>query len=350
MKISFSNWRNFIIAYRIPKLFAFLILFFFSKLSAEEMGKPIAILTNPCPQYSLINSVAFHPTQNLFCATYTHGQEIIFYEIDNSMPRMVHSLKNPLAKLDHPQHAVFASRGDKVIVANWSNQTLALYKIGALTPDVMIPSPNSLKSHKPHGIALSPCGHFLAIAYGAASYYDRAIALYRVKQDDCVLLSMLEELPGTPKGITFSPDGTCLLVTFSDINSLVVYKLDAAKIIQKPLQSIQGTETGISRPEDVKISPDGRYCAVTNSDCHTVTFYPFDRVLNQITQKSPCLILQNPEALLCMPHGIAFSPDGSYLVVSQFGNVSTSEEGDVVWDDNTLPDHARINVYKNFLP
>ena len=68
------------------------------------------------------------------------------------------------------------------------------------------------------------------------------------------MLQGTEELPGIPKGITFSPDGTCLFVTFSDANSLVVYNLseNKKKILQNPRQIIQGKESIISRPEDVK--------------------------------------------------------------------------------------------------
>jgi len=317
---------------------------------------PIAVLTNSAPHYSLINSVDFHPKKNLFCVTYTHNNRVVLYKIDTTgNPEIVQSLSNPLANLSEPQHAVFSPDGEKIVVANWTNQTLTIYKreksgLFCATPAATIPSPSRLTRHRPHGIAFSPCGNFLAIAYGAASYCGRAIALFRMEKEGigCALVSVLEStLPGIPKGITFSPDGSCLLVTFSDANSLVIFNLDRkdAAILPTPQQVIQGQETKISRPEDVKISPDGSYCAVTNSNQHTVTFYPFDKTSNQITQCTPSYVLQNPEALLSFPHGIAFSPDGSFVSITQFGPVNTTKDGDIAWDSTTRADQAKVTVY-----
>ena len=171
--------------------------------------------------------------------------------------------------------------------------------------------------------------------------------MFRIAKDgmDCELVGLLqglEGLPGTPKGITFSPDGTCLLVTFSDANSLVFFDFD----LLTPRQTIQGEETGISRPEDVKIFPDGSYCAITNSDAHTVTFYPFDKTSNRITHNTPSYVLQNPAARLCFPHGIAFSPDGSFMLITQFGPINTTDDGDIEWSNTMRPDASKVNIYK----
>lgn len=320
---------------------------------------PVAIIINPCPCYTLVNSVDFHPQKNLFCVTYTHSNIVALYKIDAAgKPKMVQILSNPSAALSEPQHAVFSPDGEKIVVANWTNQTLTVYRCEEKSffskkPAAVIPSDSRLAQHKPHGIAFSPCGKFLAIAYGAANYYQRAIALLRMTKEGMGyelvdVLQGVEALPGIPKGITFSPDGTCLLVTFSDANCLVIY--DLAKQDQTialiPRQIIRGQETKISRPEDVKISPDGNCCAITNSDQHTVTFYPFDKISNQITQNTPSYVLQNPEAHLCFPHGIAFSPDGSFLLVTEFGPIRTTKEEDIAWDTTMRPDQAKISIYK----
>jgi DNA-binding beta-propeller fold protein YncE len=310
---------------------------------------PVASAANPTNCYSLINSVDFHPTRNLFCITCTHGNEIILYEIDEEgSPRIVQRINNPSAQLSEPQHAVFSPDGEKIVVVNWTNQTLAIYPCEEngfyrTAPIAVIPHPARLPHHKPHGMAFSPSGHFLAIAYGAANYHGRAIALFK----ECELVSVLEEeLPGIPKGITFSPDGASLLVTFADQNSLVIFDLVDGTICPIPKQIIQGPETLISRPEDVKISPDGALCAVSNSDQHTISFYSFDKVLNRVAQTTPCFILQNPEAGFCFPHGIAFSPDGSFLLITEFGPIRTTNEGDITWDPSMKPDLAKISIYR----
>lgn len=318
---------------------------------------PVAMVYNPGPKFSLINSIEHHPKENLFCVTYTHNNKIIFYQMNASgKPERVQILGNPEAKLSEPQHAAFSPDGKKIVVANWQNQKLAVYKRkknGRFRekPVKLIPAPSALKNHKPHGVAFSPCGNYLAIAYGSSSDYDKGLALYAVKgKFDLELIHLFQDpqqLPGIPKGITFSPDGTSLLVTFSDLDAFFIYNLSTEKnaILDSPRQMIQGEETGLSRPEDIKISPNGNYCAVSNSDRDTITFYPYDKTLNRVTQNTPLDILQNPEACLCFPHGITFSPDGLYMLVTEFGRVDVREK-DIVWDQALKPEASKFNLYR----
>lgn len=320
---------------------------------------PAATVYNPGPKYSLINSVEHHPSENLFCITYTHNNKIAFYKMNAAgKPEMVQSLDNPLAKLSEPHNATFSPDGRTVVVANWLNQTLTVYRRKGESsyrerPTAVIPPPKPLRHHKPHGVTFSPCGKYMAMAYGAAPYYETALAIYTVAKGGLEfelthLWNGPQELPGIPKGITYSPDGTCLLVTFSDINALFIYNLseDKRAILNPPRQIIQGEETGMSRPEDIKISPDGTYCVVSNSYGDTVTFYPFDKTQNRIAQSTPLDILQNPEACLCVPHGIAFTPDGRYLIVTEFGPSETAENGDIIWDSTKKPEDSKFNLYQ----
>ena len=335
----------------------FIWLLCIGQISAALISQsPVATLSNPNPRYSLVNSVDFHPTENLCCVTYTHEQRIVLFAIDGAgQSKVVKILENPCAQLSHPQHAVFSADGNQMIVANWTNQTLTIYQrdnTGSYysVPAAVIPSPSCLENHKPHGIACSPCGNFLAVAYGAAPRFGRAIALFRLAQDKagCELVCVSEELSGIPKGITFSPDGACLLVTFSDLNCLAIFELaeESAALLPIPKQVIQGDTTKISRPEDVKISRDGTLCALSNSDQHTVTFYPFDAAVNRITQSTPMCTLQNPEARLSFPHGIAFSPDGAFVLITQFGPVMTTQEGDISWGAAMPASHAKVHLFR----
>ncbi len=344
-------------------------IFFFVFLQQAICGKEnlidwshTSVIHNQDTYYTLLNSVDFHPTQNIFCVTYSNINKIILYKIDSAgKPKKIQTLNGSVAELLSPQHAVFSSDGTKIVVANWGNQALNVYQKtqGQLyqeKPVANIQPHPSLKNHRPHGMAFSPCGNYLAIAFGAADYYDKAIALYSVVDHglNFELLHLLQapnELPGTPKGITFTPDANCLLVTFCDTNSLVIYNLSKKKnkILQKPKQVIQGDETGIFRPEDVKITPDGKYCVLSNSEHHTVTFYPFDKTHNRITQTIPVKILENPEYQLQFPHGIAFSSDGKFMVITEFGEIKITTEGDIVWDHTTSPKEAKFHLYSNQL-
>jgi WD40 repeat protein len=171
------------------------------------------------------------------------------------------------------------------------------------------------------------------------------------KNVDLKLVSLLKETLvcfGTPKGVTFSPDGACLLVSFTETNSIVIFNIDKNHSIDPiPRQIIQGQETRISRPEDIKISPDGNYCVITNSDQHIVTFYTFDEKSNFIKEPTPCYTLQNPEAQLHFPHGLAFSADGSFLAITQFGSIYITEDGNISWDIQTDPSTAKVNLYSS---
>ncbi len=325
--------------------------------------QPVATIINPFPAYTLLNSVAFHPHENLCCVACTHANQVALYRIDDKgLPAMVQSLSNPQANLCHPAHAAFSPDGKKISVANWSNQTIAIYQaddhgLFGPMPAAIIPCPERLTPHRPHASAFSPCGKFLAIAYGASSCYGRALALFRVAADGigCQLFHLLqgnEELPGIPKGVAFSHDGTCLLVTFADENSLLIFGISKTdgKILKTPLQVIQGDETGISRPEDVKLSPNGDYCALSNSDKHTVSFYPFDKASNRLTQSMPCYVLENPEAELCFPHGLAFSPDGLFFLITEFGPIHTMDDGGIFWEHDTPAEQAKVHIYKTHFP
>lgn len=317
---------------------------------------PVSTIVNPNEHYTLINSIDFHPKENLFCVTYTQEHRIDLYTIDNSgKTTWVQSLNNPLAKLEQPQHAVFSPDGKRMIVANWTSEAVTFYQrqqdgLFSQKPIAVIP-PKELFLYKPHGIAVSPSGKFLAIAYGYTNRYKHAIAIFKFKESgtqyNLISLLMGNELPGIPKGITFSPDESCLLVTFSNKNSLNLYDLSPEGIINPTCrQGIEGQNTKISRPEDVKLSPNGDWCALSNSNQNCVTFYPYDKTTNYITQITPAFTLQNPAAGLSFPHGMAFSPDGAFFLVSNFGPVKSSSVGDVEWDHSLLPDQAKIHIYK----
>lgn len=336
---------------------------FFDPVYAEKMfidPVPIAVIKNPCPKYTLINSVEFHPSENFFCATFTQGNRLVLYSIDGrGTIKIQQTLANPFASLSHPQHAVFSQHEEKLIVANWTNQTFTIYlgngNFFFYQPPTVLASPHSLQKYKPHGIALSPCGNFLAVAYGAAFQFEKGVAVYRIKtlKRDLELVDVLkaDEAPyGIPKGITFSPDGSTLLVTFSDTNKLGLFHFDKEnqRILRLPRQVIEGPETGICRPEDIKLSPDGKCCAVTNSEQHTVTFYPYDPLQNCLQQSTPIYCLQNPEGELCFPHGLSFSPDGAFLAITQFGSIHVNSDGGLSWDDSINPYEARIQIYRTF--
>lgn len=313
---------------------------------------PILVLPNTDPQYSLVNSIDFHPQRNIFCVAYTHNNKVCLYEIGQDRTvNLIQTLCNPESQLSEPQHAVFSQ--DKIVVANWKNQTLTLYQgqgngLYSSTPTATVPLPKSRPRYKPHGIAFSPCDNFLGVVFGAAKYFGKGVALYSSQGNDLRCISLLKDVSryGVPKGICFSPDGTHLLVTFVEPSRLVIFKIWDQKIDPIPRQIIEGANTQLSRPEDIKISPDGTYCAVTNSDQNSVTFYHFNKDTNSISEGTPFKILSNPDAELSFPHSLAFSFDGAYLAITQFGKVQITADGGIFWDRSFPASEGKINLYQ----
>lgn len=332
----------------------FLSLFFMTAVleSGEDPFQPISTIPNPCPKYSLINSVDFHPTQDLFCATFTSAHRIVLYKKGKLGYHASQILKNALA---HPQHAVFSRDGDVLIVANWSAQDFSLYVRDkdrfSEVPTTTIPVPEPLSSplYRFHGIAFSPDGNFLAVAFGAGNEFDKAIAVFRFFRKDlrlelCSCLRGQKEVAGTPKGIAFSPDGKALIVTFADLNSLAIFDFSAAsgQICPYPRQVVQGPSTGIFRPEDVKFSTDGTLCAISNSEADNVSFFCYNSRNNTFPSQKPLFTLREG---LKFPHGLAFSADGRTLAVSQFGPVKVTDDGNI--DGRGLEaQEAKITLFK----
>lgn len=322
---------------------------------------PMHIIKNSNSEPSMINSVDFHPSKNLFCATFTHNNQIVIYQLAEAGDLSVYQiLQNPSAELDCPQHALFSKDGNSLLVSNWVNQTFNVFRVDSSgffesKPMAVIPYSPQLDSayYKPHGMAFSPNGKYLAVAFGASALDPRAVALYEVKinSSSCnfKLLSLLhdEEINlGIPKGVAFSPDGSCLITTLAHTNSLAVYTIDwtTACIASVPKQILTGPTTRLSRPEDIQFTVDGNYCAVSNSTADTITFYEFDKKKNYFSKDVPSYIFENPKAQLMFPHGLAFSSDGNYFSVTQFGKVKFDQDGHLSsWPEK---EKERIAVYK----
>lgn len=330
-------------------LFIFYILMK-SVLSADLnliCQSPIQVIMNINSDPSMINSVDFHPNKNFFCVTFTHNDQIVFYQLDEvGYWKIFQVLKNPFSKLSCPQHALFSRDGCSLVVANWYNQTFNVYCVNTSgffesKPIAIIPYSFDLddNNYRPHGMAFSAKGDYLAVAYGASKLEPRAVALYQVnhlksKRVNFKLLSLLhgEDIDrGIPKGISFSPDGSCLIVTLASTDSVAIYTIDWSNthIVSTPRQILSGAATHLCRPEDIKFTVDGNFCAISNSIENTITFYEFDKENNYFIRGYPSYILANPAAELMFPHGLAFSSNGKYLSVTQFGNVKFNQDGNL---------------------
>lgn len=321
---------------------------------------PFQILLNANAHPSLVNSVDFHPILNQFCITFTHNNCIAIYQLDEwGKATIFQLLEGKTSKLSYPQHALFSKDGRSLVAVNWYSQTFTVYNADMeghykQTAVAVIPFQLPTKEFRPHGMAFSPDGNYLAVAFGASKQTPRGVAVYSVNNlpktpTSIQLLHLLrsdEMDKGIPKGVAFSPDGSCLLITLSETNSVAIYRFDSSieEIISNPLQILNGTSSQLSRPEDIKFSVDGKYCAISNSNKDTVTFYSFDKENNVFLNNVPEYIMENPEAQLSFPHGLAFSPDGKYLAVTQFGPVVFDDDSNLISWGNQRKES--VNLYK----
>lgn len=320
----------------IRRSLLFLSIFIKSALSAGS-SQPIVLDKQVClsPNHnpSTVTSVDFHPDSRLFCATFPQNNCLVFYRFDNSGRACVFQiLQATSSKLNSPQHALFSKDGQSVIVANGNGQTFNLYQCEAngfywRKPVAVLPFPSPTEIFRPQGMAMSPDGRYLAVALGGAKKLPRSVvALYRIDQPGTELmqLRLLDLLQsdeietGVPKGIAFSPDGSCLLVTLSETDSVALYAMDLhlKTIVPEPRQVLRGQTCGLSSPGGVRFTAGGDSFAVSNKD--TLTFYTYDQVNNLIVNHVPSSIMENPVEKPGFPRGLAFSPDGKYMTVSRF--------------------------------
>lgn len=288
-------------------------------------------IINPFPVKTLINSVDFHPTSDLLCISYTHANRVVTYR----RTQQVQILQNGLRE---PQHAIF-TRDGTIIVVNWTNQAILFYSRNEkndfyIDSPRIVPCHSSLQNYKPHGMSPSPCGKFFAIAYGCSCDYGKGIGIFDLNGQ---LLRLFDMQNGIPKGISYTPDGKALVVTFSDLNQLEVYQVDPLEVYQvDPLVPLQTITEGLSRPEDVKIKEN--ICAVTNSGQNTVAFYSFDSGTNKIGKQINLL------EGFCFPHGIAFSQVEPLMAVTNFGPIVITSADQITWSAQTSPKKSKTSL------
>lgn len=331
------------------------------RLDCLVLYDPVATdcVSNSGRSYCLINSVAFHPRDNLVCATFTGKCLLNLYRIEESgRARLVQKLYGEETRLTVPQHAVFTPDGERLVVVNWVGETFTLYPRQAdghyaHRPVTVQGFPPSMAGYKPHGMEISASGRLVAVAYGAADSQPKALATFRYERstDQLTLVGLVPagNLPGIPKGICFSPDDSHLLVTFSDAGRLGVFALDASSGAIDPVakQTVGGAGTTLNRPEDIKPTRDGRHVIVSNSGSNNVAFFAFDAAANRFVGSTPVETMHDRPSVLDFPHGLAVSPRGEFLVVSQFGPLETTADEDIVFGADTPVRQAKLSIYRS---
>jgi DNA-binding beta-propeller fold protein YncE len=181
----------------------------------------------------------------------------------------------------------------------------------AITPTVQdVPLPGS-----PFAVTPTPDGRY---AFASLSGATGGIAIIKQGQPSASLVGVLPT-GGSAFGLTVTRDGRYLLDTVQPTGTATapqgVQIIDIQKAIRGQAGAILGTvPTGTGTgPIEVALSNDERYAFVTNEDNATVGVIDFRKAL-ETDASSSSLIGNIPVDQL--PVGLAFSPDGHYLYVS----------------------------------
>lgn len=101
---------------------------------------------------------------------------------------------------------------------------------------------------------------------------------------------------------------------------LMVFQMGWSDVIEQPTSVIEGQDSGINHPEGIAFSPSGDLLAVTNGLSNTITFYRKES--SGVYGSTPVFTLNSPH--LNYPHDLSFTPDGAHLACANAkGNLVT---------------------------
>jgi len=232
--------------------------------------------------------------------------------------------------LYHPENLDISFVGN-FIAFSLSGNSVDLYKIdneSTLMHPMHISLRHSVNDH-PHGVAFSSNGTYLA--YTSIDNYP-GVCIYKNTEGSFQLHQTLGDhlLPLHPKGVAFSPDNQFLAICYCHLvgnknltpcGQLEIYAFnsDIELFTKTPISTFQKKPGSM---ETVKFSPDGSYLVTTDQIFDEVFIHYFDKTNG--TLQDSLVLLNNPKANLNFPHGIAFSHDGKYLAVTNYGDDKVS--------------------------
>jgi 6-phosphogluconolactonase (cycloisomerase 2 family) len=172
-------------------------------------------------------------------------------------------------------------------------------------------------------------------AYLATVGWDNkaAVCIYQVlKEDNNVRLKKVYQkahIPSLkPKGIYFSHNNKFVIICYSTPLSATPAFTSRSKIEIYPFNYSEGSlanmicnitnEEGSESFEDLALINNDTTLVLSNQMNDSLVMYPFNPHTGQL-DNHPQLI-QNPQAQLSFPHGLALSPNGKYLVVTNYGD------------------------------
>jgi 6-phosphogluconolactonase len=272
-------------------------------------GSPFAAGTDP-------SSAAFSPSGSLLAVansgllTEPDSGSVSMYSVNQSTGALT-QVGSPTQIPDgEPSSVAFSPSGGLLAVADEDQDSVSMFSVsqsGALTP---VPdSPFSGAGGGPDDVSFSPSGNLLAVAD-----VDDGVTIMSVGQSGA--LTRWPDSPfatGGVSGVAFNPSGDLLAaagIAGSPISGAVgVFSVDASN---EELDAVPASPfTAGNSPYGVAFSPDGSLLAVTNQSGGNVSMFTVDASTGALAN-----VAGSPVSAGTNPAGVAFSPAGNQLVVS----------------------------------
>lgn len=178
---------------------------------------------------------------------------------------------------------------------------------------------------RPEGIAFTPDGNYVAIANAAANnilfFLTSTCSTLNNSGPPAFILNSSNTSLSYPHDIDFSPNGSHLAVASGDSNRVTIHQKneDDGYYSQTPLAILNGSDASVIAVNAVKYSPTGKCLAVCDLQGHKILLY---RYQDDNYELLPYQVIQDSIETLDRPDGVAFSSDGSLLVVTSHGTHS----------------------------
>lgn len=242
-----------------------------------------------------------------------------------------------LQRLAYPENLAVSPNRRLLAISNGGNGSACLYRVREPGPAVE-PEPIA-RIHNPgdtltHGITFSACGRFLLL-----STLDRPGCFRRYAVDDAgerVEIAPVEMIPNRlaplkAKGMAYSPSGDLLAIAYG-INASArphvgrghvdLHTVDPQGRISNTPVSRSASHMDFGCVEDVNFFPDGARLLVTDQEKGTASVIGVDCRTGALEEE---LVRLRPETTgIDFPHGCAIAPDGQHFAVTSYGTDTIS--------------------------
>jgi len=310
----------------------------------------------------LIPEIAFHPDGTQFAASYMGNDEVRLYDATTRTVRRVY--RNPESGLDQP-HAVLLTRNHLIVASRHLRDRPATYTVYRLDSDSGAPvfTLQAPFEHLREAHSMAMHGDTLVVTHCENEGAVGALLSYRFDDSSGEISGPLDRHErvfddlGMAKGVTFTPDGRQVLVSFNADKQLngterLMFRLfkmwnifavsglrglvDKLRSRDEPRRRLKSAlhngvavfdvdSAGRFSPEPRRVLRRRNFCRleniVINDNLVALTDTVNHRVLLFDYAADPDLEspLQSIADNLTLPHAVKFSPDRQLLVISNYG-------------------------------